>query len=66
MKININAEMEGTEIVELFLKKLSENNVISEGQYPNNGPHTKFNVQNKSGDWVDISVDKVKLVFNRS
>ena len=64
MKINA-VEVDGTELVEMFLQKLVENKVVVAGEYPNNGPHTVFNVQNKNGEWVAVGLEKVKLVFNR-
>ena len=65
MKINVRAELEGKELADLFLAKLVDNNVITAGSYPSDGPHTKFSVQKKDGEWAELTVDKVKLVFSR-
>ena len=59
MKIQTNAEMTGKELADIMINSLSVNKI----NVPEN-PNILFNVQNKEGKWVEISLDKVKLIYN--
>lgn len=59
MKIKVNATLEGAEILEKFLAQLKENNITA-------GPEDcKIFVLNKQNAEVEISVDKLKITYNK-
>lgn len=59
MKLEINAELIATEVVnEHFIPSLKSAGV------PDASPEkVKVLVQNKAGEWVEVSSEKVKLVW---
>ena len=65
MKLSINAIMDGTEILQSFVLKLKENNIETiwkEGSLPNG---IKILITNKTGQDIEISPEKLKIVFNK-
>jgi hypothetical protein len=58
MKLNISAELDGTEIIQDFINALSNKKVdTSVGA-------VKIVVTNKNGEPVEIAPEKIKLVYN--
>ncbi len=59
MKINVNAEINGEEIVKIFLDVLLKQGITGKSE------EIKFLVQSKEGKEVEITSDRLKVVFNR-
>lgn len=64
MKVNIQCELFGDEIIkEYFSNKIkNEGIVINEGD---TSPYKVFVHSEKTDKWVEVSQDKIKFVFNR-
>lgn len=59
MLLKISAEMESQEVLDFFYSKLKESGVDPEsGKF-------YLKIQNKSGEWVDLTPEKVKVVFTK-
>lgn len=58
MKINVNAELNGNELIEFFLKQSKENNLSIE---PN---QVKIFVKSKDNKEVEISPDRLRLAYS--
>jgi hypothetical protein len=66
MKLNINAIMTGEELLQFFVEKLKSNNIETawkDGALPSG---VQILITNKAGQEVDISPDKLKIVFNNN
>jgi len=59
MKLTVNAVLDGEDIVKNFLDLLSQNNIKAEGKDIN------IIVKSKDGKDVEITADRLKLVFNQ-
>ncbi len=57
MRMNINAVLEGQEILDEFKAKVATKGV--------EGGNYKIQVQKSNGDWVDVAPEKLKLVFDK-
>lgn len=60
MKLSINAELTGQELVDLFIKQLNENKIE---------PHLekiKFVITKKDGSPVEMDADKIKLIYSNN
>ncbi len=65
MKIKINVELEGNEIIQYFLDKLKENNITPAWKEGNSLPSgVKLLVTNKDNKEIEISPEKIKVVYN--
>lgn len=60
MKINVNAELSGEEIVQLFIKQAKESNLDI---IPNN---VKILIKSKDNKDVEISSDRLKVVYSNT
>ena len=60
MILKIEATVDGQEVIDSYLMpKLKESNVTPDNK------DIKVQVQNKAGEFIDVSPDKVKFVFNK-
>ena len=66
MKISINAELNGKEIVENFIKQLKEQTDVPWKEGSDLPVGMKILVHSEKQDkWIEISSDKLKLVFDK-
>ena len=59
MKIQISAVQNGEEILEKFLIKLKENNIVAAPE------DCKILITKSNGDEVAVTADKIRITFNR-
>lgn len=59
MKININAEKEGKEIVVDMVASLGMSSVQAKEE------DIKAQVLNKDGKWVDFDINKIRFVYSK-
>jgi len=59
MKVSIDASLDGADVVAYFMQKLEEANIKTIVE------NIKIQVQKKDESWVDISPEKLKIIFNK-
>jgi hypothetical protein len=66
MKLQINALLDGKEILNYFVSKLKESNIECPWKEGSDLPlNVRILVTNKNSQDVEITPDKIKVVFNR-
>lgn len=66
MKIKIESVVDGKEIVEDFINKLKSSNIDTSWKGDSDLPSgVKILITNKNGQDIEISPDKLKIVFNK-
>lgn len=66
MQIKIQSVMDGQELLSYFVAKNKENNIDIAHKSGSNPSQTKILVTNKNGEDVEISPDKIKIVYSNS